>query len=381
MKKEYKELINISSNNKKREYLKYIAFIKFCATIIIIKWHRVHHIKWGFHVGGRMVEILFISSGFLVGYNYFNIPINSTYEYSFKYTYKHFRVFYPLYLINTILNLVQNKIIYNYINKKPYSFLTNIEIILIKITLLQTWSRYINSIFNEASWFISALFLSYFLSPLLLKGIKNIKISVTLFFITFFTRFLVEYFVKNGAINLFQTNIYFGPIIRLLEFYMGMLMIPLFFYIKITFNQIIIYKNILKIFFTFIQLFAPIQQYIIMRKYNYLYNCCHVIFCCFFIFIIAYDFGYLSNIINNKILNILMSCQYEMYILQSRFDFLFKSHYSMKSQKKKLLYKEMIFHLNLFSIFIISYLYKIFMKDKLSKLMDIIILLISKIFY
>ena len=228
--------------------------------IIIIKWHLVRHISWGFRVGGRMVEILFVSSGFLVGYNYFNVPINSTYDYSFKYTYKHLRVFYPLYLINTIINLAENKIIYNYINRKPFSILTNIEIILIKITLLQTWSRYIDSIFNEASWFISALFLSYFLSPLLLKGIKNIKISVTLFFTVFFTLFLVEYFVKNGAINLFQTNIYFGPIIRLLEFYMGMLMIPLFFYIKIKFNKIIRYKKMMKVLFTIIQIFAPIQQ-------------------------------------------------------------------------------------------------------------------------
>ena len=133
MKKEYKELINISLKYKRREYLKYISFIKFFAMIIIIKWHLVRHISWGFRVGGRMVEILFVSSGFLVGYNYFNVPINSTYDYSFKYTYKHLRVFYPLYLINTIINLAENKIIYNYINRKPFSILTNIEIILIKI--------------------------------------------------------------------------------------------------------------------------------------------------------------------------------------------------------------------------------------------------------
>lgn len=381
MKNEYKELINISLKYKRREYLKYISFIKFFAMIIIIKWHLVRHISWGFRVGGRMVEILFVSSGFLVGYNYFNVPINSTYDYSFKYTYKHLRVFYPLYLINTIINLAENKIIYNYINRKPFSILTNIEIILIKITLLQTWSRYIDSIFNEASWFISALFLSYFLSPLLLKGIKNIKISVTLFFTVFFTLFLVEYFVKNGAINLFQTNIYFGPIIRLLEFYMGMLMIPLFFYIKIKFNKIIRYKKMMKVLFTIIQIFAPIQQYFIMQKYNYLYNCYHVIFCCFFIFIIANDLGYLSNIINNKILSILMSCQYEMYILQFRFNFIFKSYYYLKLKNKNILYKEIFFHLNLLLIFLISYVYKILLKDKLAKLMDNILLLITKIFY
>ena len=379
MKRDYKEIVNNESNKKKRDYLKYISFIKFIAVIIIIKWHKVRYIKWGFHVGGRMVEILFISSGFLVGYNYFNFQINSTYEYSFKYTYKHLRVFYPLYIINLIISLIQNKIKSNYVNKKHFSFLDNIQIILIKITLLQTWSKYINSIFNEATWFLSILIQSYFLSPFLLKGIKNIKISTTLFIIVALTRVLVEYFVKNGEINFFQTHLYFGPIIRLLEFYLGMLMIPLFFYIKIRLDQIVIYKRILKVFYTIIQIIVPIQQYLIMRKYKNSYSCYHVIYCCIFIFVIAFDYGYLSNIINNKILDKLKSCQYEVYILQSKLDIFFTKFFSLKF-KKNPLYIEILFHLKLTLIFLISYNYKIFLKEKFAKMMDNLILLISKLF-
>ena len=138
MEKDSKEIINISSSFKKRKYLKYISFIKFFAVLIIIKWHQFIHKNWGFHVGGRMVEILFISSGFLVGYNYFNFPINSTYENSFKYAYKHLRVFYPLYIINLFVSLIQNKIRFNHVNRTPFSILANIQIILINIILLQT---------------------------------------------------------------------------------------------------------------------------------------------------------------------------------------------------------------------------------------------------
>ena len=136
---------------------------------------------------------------------------------------------------------------------------------------------------------------AYFLSPFLLKGIKNIKISATLFIIVSLARILVEYFVKNGEINLFPTYLYFGPIIRLLEFYLGMLMIPLFFYLKTKQDKIAKYKKILEFLYTIIQIFAPIQQYLIMRKYNYIYSSFHVIYCCFFLFIIANDYGFLSN--------------------------------------------------------------------------------------
>ena len=379
MKKEYKEIINITSSFKKRKYLKYISFIKFFAMIIIIKWHQFLHKNWGFHVGGRMVEILFISSGFLVGYNYFNFPINSTYENSFKYAYKHLRVFYPLYIINFIVGLIENKIRFNHINRTPFSTLTNIQIILINLTLLQTWSKYINSIFNNATWFLSVLMQAYFLSPFLLKGIKNIKISATLFIIVSLIRILVEYFVKNGEINLFPTYLYFGPIIRLLEFYLGMLMIPLFFYLKTKQDKIAKYKIILDVFYTIIQIFAPIQQYLIMKKYNYIYSSFHVIYCCFFVFIIANDYGFLSNITNNKILNKLKSCQYEVYILQFRLDIFFRKLYSSKFKKNQLNI-ELLFHLKLILLFLISYNYKIFLKEKFAKLMDIIIAFLSKIF-
>ena len=156
-------------------------------------------------------------------------------------------------------------------------------------------------------------------------------------------------------------------------------MIPFFFYIKAKLDKIDKYKKILEVFYTIIQIFAPIQQYLIMRKYNYIYNSFHVIYCCFFVFIIANDYGYLSNITNNKILNKLKSCQYEVYILQFKLDIFFRKLYSSKFKKNQL-YIEMLFHLKLILLFLISYNYKIFLKEKLAKLMDIIIEFLSKIF-
>ena len=72
--------------NGKRKALNYIAFIKFLAMIKIIKWHIYKWDNKPIDYGARMCEILFISSGFLVGYNHYEKNMPCDYETSFKYT-------------------------------------------------------------------------------------------------------------------------------------------------------------------------------------------------------------------------------------------------------------------------------------------------------
>ena len=371
--------INTKSNLYKSKYLNYIGFIKFLAMIIIIKWHLVHQIKWSIDIGSRMCEILFISSGFLVGYNYFNSPINTSYEYSFKYTYKHLRSFYPLYLINLASSTIYNKIFFKCINKQCFSILTTIEIFLINITFLQSWSKYKVPYFNDHTWFLSDLLFLYFVSPILLKGIKTIKISIVLFILISLIRIIVEIFLRNGAINFFDTHIYYGPIIRLLEFYLGMLTIPLFFFIKHNFDNVIIYRKVLQIIYTFIQIIFPIHAYFFMLKYNkILYSCFFILYSCFFVFMMGFDYGYLSNIISHKIFKLIMCCQFEIYLLQFKVNPLF-TKLEPSSNGSSRLYIELIFHLKLILIFLISYTYKTLLKEKLAKYMDKIIVLIEKL--
>ena len=156
-------------NNKlkeKRKTLSYIAFIKFIAMIKIIKWHIYNWKKRPIDYGARMCEFLFISSGFLVGYNHYQKEMPSDYDNSFKYLYKHLKAFYPLVFINTIYG-------FSFRIKKKIN-LTRIEILISNLLLIQAWSRYskIASCFNGISWFLSVLIVCYFLVPLLLKGIK-----------------------------------------------------------------------------------------------------------------------------------------------------------------------------------------------------------------
>ena len=225
---EIDKLSNKQDIQKKLHRLYYISFIKFISMIAIIKWHisiwKVKPIDYG----ARMCEFLFTSSGFLVGYNYFNNPFEASYYQSFLYSYKHLKAFYPFYLINTFVDMfIHRKVVIN--------FLTYIEILIINILLLQSWSRYKEFVpcFNGHTWFLSSLLFCYFLSPFLLKGIKTMRRSLILFSIISLVRILGEEIIINGAINLFDADFHYGPIIRLLEFYIGMLTVPLYFFIKL----------------------------------------------------------------------------------------------------------------------------------------------------
>ena len=76
----------IKINTEKRKPLNYIAAIKFLAMIKIIKWHVIVWKEKPIDWGARMCEILFIASGFLVGYNHYQRNMQSDYTTSFKYS-------------------------------------------------------------------------------------------------------------------------------------------------------------------------------------------------------------------------------------------------------------------------------------------------------
>ena len=356
--------------NKKRKGLNYIAFIKFLAMIKIIKWHLFKWHKKPIDYGARMCEILFISSGFLIGYNHYKRSMNCDYETSFKYCYKHLRVFYPLLIIITIYGF--------FITTPKKNILIDLEIFISNLLMIIPWSRYWQKLtfFTAHIWFLSCLMISYFFTPLLLKGIQNIECSLILFIFVSLIRITVEEITKKSSINLLDINFHVGPIIRLLELYMGMLLIPFYFYFRNYFDKFRDSKYF-KIKFTIIQLIYPIIIYYIMVKYNnILYRCYFVLIFCVFIFITSYDYGYLSNLFSHKFFYTIMSCQMEMYLLHRTINETFNI-YINKRMFESLFNLEIQFLIKLFIVFIIGFLYKILLREKCAKLFDKIISLIK----
>jgi peptidoglycan/LPS O-acetylase OafA/YrhL len=359
---------NNDVKKKRREILNYLSFIKFWAMILIIRLHILIVKKHRINYGARMCEFLFISSGFLVGYNYYKREMPATYYSSCKYSYKHLKYFYPVYIMKLIYKIC--------IYKKKFT-LTDYEIIIFYILMVRDYKRNtaLKSSFSKIPWFINVLLYLYFLSPFLLMGIKSIKNSLIIFIFFAIARLGVELLIVNGASNIMDFNFHHGCGIRLMEFYLGMLMIPLFFKIKSFLDKI---KNeiYLRYFFTFIQLIFPIAIYYIMLKYNYLRRCHFVLIFCVCIFLISFDYGYLSNTNTKKICKEIMSCQMEMYLI----------HKELNNILSKIIKRfwikntELIFLEKLGCIFIIAYIYRKLFRDKISILMDKIVDLLKKIF-
>jgi peptidoglycan/LPS O-acetylase OafA/YrhL len=100
---------NVNKKEEKREVLNYISLLKYWSMILIIRMHIYEWKQRKIDYGARMCEFLFVSSGFLVGYNYYKRTMQPTYYISCKYTYKHLRSFYPLHIINSLYCIYRYK--------------------------------------------------------------------------------------------------------------------------------------------------------------------------------------------------------------------------------------------------------------------------------
>lgn len=367
----------LSKNNsikiERRKTLNYLAFIKFLAMIKIIKWHIIKWDKRTIDYGSRMCEILFISSGFLVGYNYYKRNMPCDFENAFKYSYKHLRNFYPLEFV---------LIIYIYFSRSR-SYLntsTKIEIFIANILMIKSWSRYKELAFsiNAVSWFLSVLIFIYFLVPILLQGIKKIKTSIILLLITVFIRVSIEEINTNSIYKLYNACLHHDPIIRMFDFYIGMLLIPMYFSLKYHFDK---FKNneFFRFVFTCIQILYPILIYYIMLNYNNkLYRCYFVLIFSVFVFVASFDYGYLSILFAKKIFIKIMSCQMEMYLIQTSIDRIF---HNLLYKNKFFLYFhiEIQFMIKLIIIFTFSFLYRILLKEKFAKIFDSVLIKMKSI--
>lgn len=364
---------NANPKEKKRKHLNYISFLKFISMIVIISWHIFPFKSKPIDLGIRMCEFLFISSGFLVGYNHYEISMPPTFQQSFNYAYKSFRLFYPLILINIIFNISLN----NRFKIKNMN-ITEIELLLANIFMVKSWGPvFVAFSFNGLSWFLCCLLFCYFMTPLLLCGIQTLRGSIILFLLFALIRISLEEFIIKGGYNILNCQFHVGPVIRCIEYYLGMLLIPLFFIIKYyldKFNK----KILFIILFTIFQIVLPISFYFFMLKYDkIIYRCYFVLIYCLLIPIISFDYGYLSYLFSLKYFKKIMSYQLEMYLFQLNVnDLIIKI---MIFKKWKFPPRVLFFFIRLLIIFLFALIYKNLFKEPFAKILDKIINLIKKL--
>lgn len=290
--------------NKKTELIKSLTGIKALAMLALFWWHTSIP-NPPIDLGARACEILFVVSGFLIGYNNFNKDIPATWKESIRYVAIRFVKFWPLHFLTMVITLVKCV--------RPVFTYSNLITAFLNLTLLQAWSPYqdVYRSFNKGSWFLSSLFFCYFMSPLLLKFAKKIRVSVVMFILCFLAQFFLEFINKYYANQFWSINIHISPLIRCLEFFLGMLMVPLFIHLR----KILSAKHGLVFFSLFEFITTALVLFFLYAKEGIWLRASFSLLFCVMIFVFSFDSGILSKFLSIKPFKWFASIQFEFYLL------------------------------------------------------------------
>lgn len=206
--------------------------LKAIMMLLIFCWHTppnpaVPAGGLGADLGARACEVLFAASGFLVGYGHYDRLIPAGLRQSWEYISGKIAKVWPVHFIAFLVIAVYLAA------SDPHDFfrLTTAWKAVVNLCLLQAWSADPFS-FNSVSWFISALMFCWFMSPLLMSVFKRSRYEIMAVFAgCAILRIALELAGPNGA-GVLSVDVYCSPLIRCMEFFMGMLMVPAYYSLK-----------------------------------------------------------------------------------------------------------------------------------------------------
>ena len=295
---------NSLQSSKKPKRIDSLTGLKAIAMLSLFWWHSPIP-NPPTDLGARACEILFVASGFLVGYNYFYKEMSCSWTTSIDYCAKKLAQFWPLHVITLIPMIYLNYLNEGFLNARK------IRLIFVDAFLLQAWSSDPNVYFSYSgiAWFLSALIFCYFMSPLLLRYAKKVKQSVLLFIIVAFIRVAFEYLEK--VVPVWGISIHTSPIIRCMEFFIGMLMVPLF----IRTSDKIRSTSAGFGLFSIIETAVMALTVFLMVKMNGVWmRGIFVLLYCLTVFIISLDQGIVSKILSSYPFALFGSIQFEFYL-------------------------------------------------------------------
>lgn len=167
-----------------------------------------------FDLCARMVEILFIISGFLMAYNYHEKFEDYSLLSGFKVIYGKLWRFYPVHLITFLLQLF----FVEFWVLKPLGY--KLSIGGLNLSLLHAWFVDTEFSFNNVSWFLSALLFCYLITPGLDGIVKGVKRVWMLFVAIFVVRLFFEYVVINERRYVYL-DLHCNPFIQSLNYAMA----------------------------------------------------------------------------------------------------------------------------------------------------------------
>lgn len=262
-------------------------------------------------LGSRMCELLFVISGFLVGYNKKNREFPCTYKTGFDYVVSKLIVVYPLHVIITLIRCI--------LEYKSFSTLTGWIKLFLSLLLVTSWSPHEDVFFclNGSSWFLSALLFCYFLSPLFIRIMKT-KHTKLFFIAVFLLRLLLDIIPEYTALRFLELHTHVNPFVRSLEFLMGMMLVPGYCNIK---KKLMDFPEKQKIIlFTFLEIASLCISILLMYIFCDIWpKTLYVLLFCFFVFIFSFNEGLLSAFFSLSVFKKFNTIQFEFYLSHTTF--------------------------------------------------------------
>lgn len=173
-----------------------------------------------FHVGVKGMEemtwagvtFFLMASGFLLALKH---PFNDLDARSYgKFAWRHALKFYPLHWLTLVLMMVALAWAGKQVIQHPALELN--------ATLLQSWSlhHHIYFSYNQFSWFLSTLLFCYLCYPLLARWFKPLNLRIQLAIIAVLV--IIDVIILAGQDILGQIALYVFPLVRLIDFIIGM---------------------------------------------------------------------------------------------------------------------------------------------------------------
>lgn len=262
----------------------------------------------GFDLCARMVEILFVVSGFLMAYNHFNKQSSFSLIDGAKIVTKKLPRFYPIHLITFLLQLFFVATWYN--KSLNYKF----AIGTLNLSLQHAWFPKTEFTFNNVSWFLSALIFCYFITPALAGFIKQTKRLIVPFLSIFIIRFFVEYITRNQP-NLINLDLHCNPFVQSLNYSLGY--ITGVYFLKNSKLTTYLQQKTSNIEYIFLQLLITIFYFLCCYYYNLFYRLFFVLLSLPLIYIFALNRGYFSKLSNLKPIKYLESITLEIFMFHS----------------------------------------------------------------
>ncbi len=198
-----------------RHILKPLNGLKALAVIGIVFGHMNFGGSWD--MCARMVEILFILSGFCMAYNHYQDSAKKPEKTGWEIIKSKLPKFYPVHVTTFLLQVLF----------VPTWAMKSMGFILVfgtlNLSLQQAWFQKTQFMFNNVSWFLSSLIFCYFITPSLKKLCRysEEKGKLWLCFLSLLgIRIYLEYTILNYPTYVFM-DLHTNPIIQSLNYALG----------------------------------------------------------------------------------------------------------------------------------------------------------------